>query len=148
MMPSDAQDDRPNRPQSLWRRAAQAFFAVLCVVAASLAGGASVGNSPLQAAAADKTTSADPSRGYGCDLQRPNTEVASERSARRGIDSGGSVPDSGSGVAFPARLDFVWLPDDETGFLPSNERRPHRLTVRAGFSRAPPTVIGRSRPFA
>jgi GNAT superfamily N-acetyltransferase len=147
MMPSDAQDDRPNRPRSLWRRAAQSFFAVLCVVAASLAGGASVGNSPLQAAAADKTTSADPSRGYGCDLQRANGEFAAERIARRGIE-GGSVPDSGSGVALPARQDFVWLPDGEIGVLPSNEYRPDWLTVRAGFSRAPPTVIGRSRPFA
>jgi len=149
MMPSDAQDDRLDPPRSLWRRIAQSLFAVLCVVAASLAGGASAGNATLQiGAAADKATSADPSRDYGRSLLRPGTEATVERIARRGVDSGGSVPDSGSGAALPARQDFVWLPADEIGFLPSNEYRPDGLTVRAGPSRAPPTMSGRFRPFA
>ena len=149
MMPSGAQDDRLNPPRSLWRRVAQSFFAVLCVVAASLAGGASVGNSLLQiGAAADKATSADPSRDYGRNLLRPNTEATAERTAERSTESGGSVPDSDSGVAVPASQAFVWLSADAIGFLPRNEYRPDRLTVRAGPARAPPTVSGRFRPFA
>src|SRR5262245_42319147 len=121
MMPSAARDDRPNPPRSLWRRAAQSLFAVLCVVVASLAGGASVGNSPLQiGAATDKATSTDPSHDAGRSLLRPNTEVTAAPIARRGVDGGGSQPDSGSAVAAPERPDVVGLADDETGFLPGN----------------------------
>src|SRR5215475_7814175 len=102
MKPSDALDERPSRPRSLWRRAARSLFAVLCVVAASLSGGAPAGNGLLHAAAADKATSADPSRDYGRTPLRPNTEATAERAAQRGTDGGGFGPYSGSGVAIPA----------------------------------------------
>jgi hypothetical protein len=147
MMTLDAHEGGVQSPRSLWRRVAQSLFAVLCVVAASLAG-TPAGNSPLQPAASDKATSADSSRDYGRELQKPNREIAAERTAKRGVDGGVSVSDSGSGIAVPTSQDFAWLPDAGAAALPSNERRPAWLTVRAGYSRAPPTMIGRIRLFA
>ena len=47
-------------------------------------------------------------------------------------------------AAIPApRQSVAWLVGNEPGSVSSHDREPRWLAVRAGYSRAPPTAIGR-----
>ena len=157
MIPSEIHEGRLSHPQIhcgtgtrfSWTRLAQSFFAVLCVVVASLAGGASAGGS-LQhvGAASDGAPSADVPRDDGRNLLRPNAQTIAERAPWRAIDAAGSGPDPNSGFVLPEWEDSSRLPEDGAGPPSSDERGPAWLTVRAAYPRAPPTATGYSRTSA
>jgi hypothetical protein len=157
MMTSDLHDVRSSPPQihggactrSLWLRLAQSFFAVLCVVVASLAVGASASGSSLHVGApSHRAPSADTRRDYGRNLPRPNAEAVRERTSWRAINASGSGPDPNPGIVLLAWQDSLWFRQDEIGSPFDTERGSAWLTVRAGYSRAPPTASGRFRTAA
>jgi len=145
-------DDGPNRQdagtRSVLLRAARSFFAVFCLVVASLAGTATGRVSPVQVGAThDTTPRADAQRDAGRNLLRPQAEVVVQGPIWRSVDAGGPQPDPHPSAAL-VFSQSAWLVDDEVGFAASVDRGPQGLTVRAGYSRAPPTAIGRSRTAA
>jgi len=153
MMISDIHDGRWRhsgagmRPP--WVRLAQSLFAILCLVVASLGGSVSTGSSFLPVGApSDRAPGVDTPRDGGRNLLRPKAEVAPERGSWRAINASGSSPDPDPGSVLPAWQDFVWLRQDEVDSPFNAERGLAWLTIRAGYSRAPPTAIGRSRTAA
>ena len=157
MMTSDIHEGRSRPPRIHrsagtrfpWVRLAQSLFAVLCLVVVSLGGSVSAGSSSLHVGApSDKAPGVDTPRDDGRNLLRPKAEVAPERGSWRAINASGSGPDPGPGIVLPAWRDPIWLVEDEVDSPFNAERGPAWLTVRAGYSRAPPTAIGRSRTAA
>jgi hypothetical protein len=135
---------RDDGARSLWFRAARLVFAALCVVVAALAGGASGRLSPASIGAAPGTApTADALSESGRNVLRPHAEIVAKAPIWRAIDAGGPQPDPHFGAILAPWQSVAWLAGSELGF--SRERGPRWLAVRAGFSRAPPTAIGRSR---
>ena len=135
--------------QSLWSRAARFAFAALCVVVAALAGGASGRLSPASFGAAPGTApAADAQRDSVRNLLRPHAEIVAKAPIWRAIDAGGPQPEPYSGAILAPRQTVAWLAGNELGSVSSHDRGPRWLAIRAGYSRAPPTVIGRTRTAA
>lgn len=139
----------PNRQdagrRSPWFRAARFVFAALCVVAASLAGSVPGRLLPGSIGTAQGTApSADAQRDSIRNLLRPHTEIVAKAPIWRAIDAGGPPPDSHSGAIQPPRQGIGSLAGSE-GSASDHDYEPHRLAVRAGYSRAPPTASGRFR---
>lgn len=146
-------DDGPNRrdagTRSVWLRAARSAFAVFCLVVASLAGTAAGRLSPVPVGAThDTIPRADAQRDAGRNLLRPQAEIAVQGPIWRFVGAGGPQPDPHPSADLNCSQSVAWLERDEAGFAASVDRGPQGLTVRAGYSRAPPTVIGRSRTAA
>jgi hypothetical protein len=145
-------DLEPNRQdagrQSRWFRAARLAFAALCVVAASLAGSVPGRLLPGSIGTAQGTApSADAQRDSVRNLLRPHTEIAAKAPIWRAIDAGGPPPDSHSGGILAPPQSVASLAGNE-GSASDHDHEPHRHAVRAGYSQAPPTAIGRSRTAA
>jgi len=119
------------------------------VVVASLVGSQSNRGSPVQIGAApDAAPSADAQRDSSRDLLRPHAEVATQGSTYRPIDAGGPQPDPDSVAILTPWQSEVWLAEGEVGPVSSHDHEPPWLAIRAGYPRAPPTTIGRSRTSA
>jgi len=140
--PSAASPRGGAEPWSLWRRVAQAIFAVLCLVAVARTDA----TLPL-GTTADRATRADASLDQGRKLLRPKAALTAER-VWRAIDTGGSGSGQDAAVAVLPEREARPLSDDQIGFHSNDERGPARLTIRAGYARAPPPTVARSRLFA
>jgi len=127
---------------SLWRRVAQAIFAVFCLVAVARTDA----TLPL-GTTADKATRADASLDQGRKLLRPKAALTAER-VWRAIDTGGSGSGQDTAVAVLPERECRPLSDDRIGFHSNDERGPAWLTIQAGYARAPPPTADRSRLFA
>jgi len=140
---------RPDRQQSamaaFWSRAARLAFAILCIVAASLSGSTAGRMSPAQIGAG---TNVDRHGDAARNLLRPQAEVVAASTKWRAVDSGDRRPDPHSDVVLDTRPPILWIAGSNPGPDTGLDREPHGLIVRAGSSRAPPIVIGRSRIFA
>lgn len=146
-------DDGPNRRDAgtrpVWLRAARSVFAVFCLVVASLAGTAAGRLSPVQVGAThDTAPRTDAQRDAGRNLLRPQAEIAIQGPSWRFVGAGGPQPDPHPSGDISSTQCVAWLERDEVGFAASVDRCPQGLTLRAGYSRAPPTAIGRSRTAA
>ena len=146
-------DPGPNRrdvgTRSVWLRAARSLFAIFCLVAASLAGSASGRVSPAPIGAAEDTAArADAQRDAGRSLLRPHAEIVTQGPIRRSGDAGGPNTDSNSGAVLVPWQSVAWLGEDGVGSVASLDCGARWLAVRAGYSRAPPTAIGRIRTAA
>jgi hypothetical protein len=135
--------------RTAWASASRWVFAILCVVAAALAGSASGRVSPAQIGAAQDTSpSVDTLRDVGRNLLRPHAEIATKGPTRRSIDPNGPQSDPHSADALSPPQAVVWFSGSDVGPVSCPDRSPHGLAIRDGYSRAPPTAIGRSRTFA
>ena len=124
-------------------------FALLCVVAAALVGSASGRVSPAQIGAAQDTSpSVDAQRDAGRNLLRPHAEIATKTPTWRSVDPNGPQSDPHSADALSPPPAVVRFSGSDIGPVSCPDRAPHGLALRAGYSRAPPTAIGRSRTFA
>jgi len=146
-------DAGPNRQdagtRSVWLRAARSFVAVFCLVVASLAGTAAGRVSPVQIGAThDASPRADAQRDAGRNLLRPQAEIGTQGPIWRSVGAGGPQPDPHSSAVLNFWQSAAWLEEDEVGSTASVDRVPPWLAVRAGYSRAPPTAIGRFRTAA
>ena len=139
----------PNRrddgARSLWFRAARLVFAALCVVVASLAGGAFGRLSPASIGGAPgPAPTADAQRDSVRSLLRPLAEIVAKAPIWGAIDAGGPQPGPYSAAILAPQQAIAWLAGNEPGSVSGHDRG-RSLAVRAGYSRAPPTAIGRSR---
>lgn len=146
-------DAGPNREdagiRSVWLRAARSFFAVFCLVVASLAGTAAGRVSPVQIGAThDTTPRADAQRDAGRNLLRPQAEIVTQALIWRSVGAGGPQPDPHPSAVPNFWQSAAWLEEDDVGSAASVDRGRRWLAVRDGYSRAPPTAIGRSRTSA
>jgi hypothetical protein len=118
------------------------------VVAASLAGSVPGRLLPGSIGTAQGTApSADAQRDSVRNLLRPHTEIVAKAPIWRAVDAGGPPPDSHSGAILAPRQSVASLAGSE-GSASDHDHEPHRLAVRAGYSRAPPTASGRFRTAA
>lgn len=139
-------DRRDVASRPAWAGAGRWLFALLCVVVASLAGSASGRVSPAQIGAAQDTSpSVDAQRGA---VRNPHAEIVAKAPIWRSGDAGGPQPGPYSAAIPAPRQSVAWLGGNELGSVSSDDREPHRLAVRAGYSRAPPTASGRFRTAA
>jgi len=130
----------------LWFRAARLAFTALCIVVASLAGGAFGRLSPASIGVAPgPAPTADAQRDSVRSLLRPPAEIVAKAPIWRSGDAGGPQPGPYSAAIPALRQCVAWLVGDEPGSASSHDREPRWLAVRAGYARAPPTAIGRSR---
>jgi hypothetical protein len=137
------------RPAALWRRAARLALAALCMVVASLAGVASGRVSLAQIGAVPGTVpSADAPRDSARNLLRPHAEIVAKAPTWRAVDASGPQPDPHSGAILAPRRSVAGLAGSELRSVSDHDHEPRWLAVRAGFSRAPPMAIGRSRTAA
>jgi hypothetical protein len=142
-------DRRDDASRSAWASAGRWLFALLCVVVASLAGSASGRVSPAQIGAAQDTSpSVDAQRDAGRNLLRPHAEIATKGPTWRSVDPNGPQSDPHSADALSPPQAAVWFSGSDVGPVSCPDCEPHGLAIRDGYSRAPPTAIGRSRTFA
>src|SRR5882724_2424329 len=119
--------------RSVWLSAARSFFAVFCLVVASLAGSAAGRVLPAQIGAThDATPRADAQRDAGRNLLRPQAVVVTQGPIWRSVGAGGPQPDLHPSAELNFPQSAAWLEEDEAGFAASVDRGPQGLTVRAG----------------
>lgn len=136
-------DRQQVRMAALWSRAARLAFAILCVVAASLSGSTAGRVAPAQIGAG-----IDHQRDAARNLLRPQAEVVAVSAKWRSADPGDRAPHPHTDGAVERRPTVPWIAGSNVGSDTCLDREPHGFAVRAGFSRAPPMVIGRTRTFA
>jgi hypothetical protein len=145
----DVSDRRNVASRPAWVSAGRWLFALLCVVVASLAGSASGRVSPAQVGTAQDTSpSVDAQRDAGRNLLRPHAEISTRGQTWRPVDPNGPKSDPHSADALSPPQAVVWFSGSDVGPVSCPDRKPHGLAIRDGYSRAPPTAIGRSRTFA
>jgi hypothetical protein len=144
-----APDRREAMSRTAWASTARWLIALLCVVAASLTGSASGRVSPAHIAAAQDTNPrVDAQRDAARNLLPPHAENAPEGVSWRSVGSNGPQPDPHFDAALSSWETIGWFAENDVGLVFRPDRKPHGLAIRAGYSRAPPTVIGRSRTSA
>ena len=147
---SPAPNRRDAGAQLPWLRAARLVLATLCLVVASLAGNSSGRSSPAAIGAAPDTapTNADAQRDSVRNLLRPQVEIVAKAPTWRSADPAGPQPDSHTGAIPAPRQGLARLAGAGVDAVSSDIRGPRWLALRAGYSRAPPTAIGRLRTSA
>jgi hypothetical protein len=96
-------------------------------------------------AASGPAPAADAQRDSVRSLLRPPAEIVAKATIWRSGDGGGPQPGPYSAAIPAPRQSVAWLGGNEPGSVSSHDREPRWLAVRAGYARAPPTAIGRSR---
>jgi len=129
------------------RRAARSILAALCLLGAALAGGAWQGSSPLLDAAADKTPTAQAALGQSGKLLRPKAGLAVAQASRE-ANAGGAGTNPHLAITPNAWLSHPGTAVGPIAFHISAAPAPAGLAIRAGYSRAPPILTGRSRTVA
>lgn len=142
-------EGRDGVSRTAWASASRWVFALLCVVAAALAGSVSGLVSAAQIGTAQDTgPSVDAQRDAGRNLLRPHAEIATKGPIWRSVDPNRPQSDPHSADALSPPQAVAWFAGSDIGPVFSPDHEPHGLALRAGYSRAPPTVIGRSRTSA